>query len=96
MPDLIQSISDLRRPKLLIRAAHFGLADYSRTRDLTRLTGLGTVPSPERAVTRLLAEETEADAMRRTGDATYSLRRHVELLVALIAEARLLPRPDAV
>jgi hypothetical protein len=96
MPDLIQSIRNLRRPKLLIRAAHFGLADYSRTRDLARLTGLGTVPSPERAVTRLLADETEADALRRNGDASYSLRRHIELLVALIAEARLLPRHDAV
>ncbi len=95
MPDLIQSIRGLRRPRLLIRAAHCGLAEYSRTRDLARLMRLGAVPSPERAVARLLAEETEADALRRAGDATYSLRRHIELLVALIAEARLLPRQDA-
>ena len=29
---------------------------------------------------------------RRAGDAAYSVSRHIEVLIALIAEARLLPR----
>jgi hypothetical protein len=96
MPDLIEEVRSLRRPKLLIRAAHCGLGDYSRTRDLARLTRLGRIFSPEQAVRRLLAEETETDARRRSDDTGYSIRHHIALLVALISEARLLRGKDAV
>ena len=52
------------------------------------------MPTPAKAVSRLLAAEDEMDALRREGGASYSVTRHIELLVALIAEARLLPRGD--
>jgi hypothetical protein len=39
----------------------------------------------------LLRTEEMMEATRRTGDATYSIARHIEVLTAMMAEARLLP-----
>jgi hypothetical protein len=92
---LSAAVSALRRPMLLVRAARFGLTDYRRDRDLRRLLPAAPLPSPEAAVDRLLAAEQDAEARRREGSATYSVATHVELLVALIAEARLMARAAA-
>ena len=90
MSDLHALLSDLRRPRLLIRAARFGLADYRRERDLRRI--LGQVTSPDTAVPRLMSEEEQLESGRRAGDLAYSVTRHVEILIALISEMRLLPQ----
>ncbi len=90
MTDFRALLSELRRPRLLIRAARFGLGDYCRERDLKRL--IDTPASPERAVSRLLSEEERMEETRLRGDACYSVARHIEVLIALMAEARLLPR----
>ncbi len=37
MTDFHTVLANLRRPRLLIRAARFGLQDYRRDRDLRRL-----------------------------------------------------------
>ncbi len=92
MTDIRASLSDLRRPRLLIRAARFGLGDYRRERDLKRLIDGPT--APDRTVPRLLDEEQRIEQIRRSGDASYSVGRHIDLLIALMAEARLLPRGD--
>lgn len=95
MTDLFELISTLKRPRLLIRAARFGQGEYNRSRDLKRLMRAAVVPSPEQALQRLLAEEAQLEASRQDGDATYSLMRHIEILIAMMAEVRLLPRPSA-
>jgi len=89
MTDFRALLADLRRPQLLIRAARCGLADYRRDRDLRRL--IDGQPSPDRAVRRLLSEE-ELEATRQAGEAGYSVARHIEVLIALMSEVRLLPR----
>ena len=91
MTDPIAMLRKLRRPRLLIRAARFGLTDYSRDRDLARLVATATIPGPRAALERLLDQEERLEATRRAGDASYSISRHVEVLIALMAEARLLP-----
>lgn len=95
MTDIATRLAALRRPKLLIRAARFGLADYERGRDLKRLMHLPEPPSPRVAVDRLVEREAELEDIRQHGGAGYSPARHVEVLIALIAEARLLARPAA-
>lgn len=92
MTDLFQLVSELKRPQLLVRAARAGLVDYNRKRDLKRLMRTTEAPAPDRAVTALLAEEERLEETRRQGDATYSFARHIEVLIAMMAEARLLPR----
>lgn len=93
MTDVMTLLASLRRPQLLVRAARFGLSDYNRDRDLRRLMRLPATPSPRAAVDGLIAEEARLEEIRKTGEASYSAARHVEVLIALMAEARLLPRP---
>ena len=91
MTSTTEILANLRRPRLLIRAARHGLADYRRDRDLTRLIWTTKTPTPRRALDALLASEAALEETRRSGEATYSVTRHVDILIALIAEARLLP-----
>lgn len=75
----------LRRPRLLMRAARIGLQDYRRDRDLRRI--LPNVPDP-RALDVLLTEEARLEAARQSGAAWPALR-HIEVMIALLAELRL-------
>ena len=92
MTDFRNLLSDLRRPALLLRAARFGLTDYQRDRDLKRLLRESAAGGPEKTLPRLLHEENMLEEIRRAGDASYSLTRHIELLIALLAEVSLLPK----
>jgi len=90
MNDLMSLLKCLHRPRLLIRAARFGVTDYNRKRDLRRLLKAAVPPTPGRAIMCLLNEESLLEDKRKTGDASYSITRHVSLLIALMGEARLL------
>jgi hypothetical protein len=93
MTDFQTILANLRRPRLLIRAARFGLEDYRRERDLRRL--LQETANPDRILPALLAEEARLENIRKTGDLSYPVARHIEVLVALMAEVNLLPRKIA-
>ncbi len=93
MSDLYNILKNLHRPRLLIRAARFGQQEYNRDRDLKRVMRTTTVPTPARAVSRLIEQEADLEETRQSGEATYSVARHVDVLIALMAEARLLPKP---
>jgi hypothetical protein len=90
MTDLAATLFTLRRPRLLIRAARFGQRDYDRARDLRRLLRAETAPEPDQALDRLMAEEAQIEDIRQARAADYSVSRHVALLIAIMAEARLL------
>lgn len=93
MSDLRQTLAALRRPRLLVRAARFGLPEYDRPRDLRRLLRRTVTPPPGRALLALLDQEAALDALRKAGDVTYSPARHIDLLIAIMGEAQHLPRP---
>lgn len=95
MPDLNTVLSTLRRPRLLVRAARLGLADYNRKRDLARLTGQNPRSTTKTIVENLIAQEEHLEETRQSKDSNYRPAHHVELLVALMAECRLLPRKTA-
>ncbi|MBM3615697.1 MAG: hypothetical protein FJX28_09785 [Alphaproteobacteria bacterium] len=90
MTDIRTILANLCRPRLLIRAARFGLEDYRRDRDLRRLVKESV--NPYTVLSELLAEDARLEQIRRTGDLNYPVARHVEVLVALMAEVNLLPR----
>ncbi len=92
MTDSVTLVQSLRRPKLLVRAALLGRANYNRNRVLKRLIRGLTTPSPQRAIMSLLPVEANLEAARCTGDASYRASRHVEVLIALLAEAHFLAR----
>ncbi|MCT4553785.1 MAG: DUF6477 family protein [Pelagimonas sp.] len=90
MKDVLGLLNDLRRPRLLIRAARIGAQDYRRDAQLHRLLGYGGLPRHGAALMRLMELEGEQNERRKSADAGYSVARHVELLVAMMGEARLL------
>ena len=84
-------LSTLSRPSLLVRAARFQ-SEAGPEALWRQIFGLET---PHREADRhdaLLEREALADAQRKTGDAAYSIARHILVLAALMAEAR---RPPA-
>lgn len=92
MTEFAHLLTALRRPKILIRAARAGLVDYRRERDLKRLRR-SEKSAAEVTFDALLEEENALEAHRASGEANYDLRRHIAVLTALLAEARLAPAP---
>lgn len=90
MQDILTRVVTLNRPRLLVRAARFGLDDYNRTTQLPRLLATVGLPRPGEAILRLLDIEAVLEERRLGQTADYSVARHVELLIALMGEARLL------
>lgn len=95
MTDLRSALAQLRRPRLLVRAARHGVQGYCRERDLRRLITTAQAPGPEAVVAALLNAEARMETTRQAGAAGYSIARHVELLIALMVEVRLFPRDPA-
>ncbi|EAR52273.1 hypothetical protein OG2516_02514 [Oceanicola granulosus HTCC2516] len=90
MQDLFTKAAALKRPKLLVSAARFGLEDYRRDTHLPRILRSAGAPRTGVALVRLLELEESLNARRNTGAADYSIARHVEVLIAIMGEARLL------
>ena len=89
MQNPIVSLRQMRRPTLLIKAARHGISTYRREKDLRRLTQRDTPPkSAEHALQLLLLKEEVIEDIRRARDAGYSVRQHVAIMIALMAEAR--------
>ncbi len=87
MTDLTKFLSQLRRPKLLVRAARMGLQFHRPDQRPSRPGMAGC------RVAQLIAEEERLEAGRTSGDSTYSIQSHVGILTALLAESRLRPAP---
>ena len=90
MQDVLSRLTCLRRPGILIRAARHGVDEYNRKAHLPRILGYGVLPRHGEALVRLMDLEQAQNARRESGDAAYSLAGHVDLLIAMMGEARLL------
>ncbi|MBT0956796.1 hypothetical protein IV417_05325 [Alphaproteobacteria bacterium KMM 3653] len=80
------------RPRLLVRAARIGMKDYKSERDLMRVLRT-TAPGAARlggevAIKALVAAEADQEERRLSGSQAYSPVRHVDVLIALMAERR--------
>ena len=99
MQDVLGMVGALSRPKLLVRAARFGVEEYSRERHLPRILRSPSLPRSGEALMRLMEIEAEMNDRRRARAADYAIAAHVEALIAIMGEARLLratARPVAV
>jgi hypothetical protein len=90
MQDVLSMLNALRRPRLLMRAARIGAEDYRRTAHLPRLLGYGNLPRHGAALMRLVEIEADLNTQRTAEDASYSLLRHIDVLIAIVGEARIL------
>jgi hypothetical protein len=90
MHDILKALDSLRRPRLLIRAARIGAAEYRRDAHLRRHFGYGALPRSAAALAQLVEMEEALNQQRQVGMGSYSATRHVEILIAMMGEARIL------
>jgi hypothetical protein len=90
MQDILSMVGSLRRPSLLVQAARFGVDAYDRASSLPRLMCSLAIPRPGEAIMRLIEIEADCNSRRVEATADYSAARHVEVLIALLGEARLM------
>lgn len=90
MKDVISLVNGLKRPKLLVRASKFGADDYNRTYHLNRILNRNNTPKSGEAILQLLDIEDMCNTAREDKDPAYRLIQHVDVLIALIGETRLL------
>ncbi|SLN35978.1 hypothetical protein ROA7450_01699 [Roseovarius albus] len=88
--DYTDQLDSLRRPRTLIQAARIGMADYRRETHLQQCIEAVPLPSANAATAQLLELERLENHRRLDDDMTYSVKKHVEILIALMSEARLL------
>lgn len=86
----VPQIPRLRRPKLLIAAARAGQQGWRRKRDLRAVLRSDSLPAPAHSLPLLKDLEERQNDARISGAADYDLRRHVMLLIAILAETRAL------
>lgn len=103
MQDILTMLNRLHRPRLMMRAARIGAETYRRGSHLPRLLGYGVLPRHGAALLRLMELEATLEDQRKAADASYSLLRHLDVLIAMVGEARELravstqhPAPHAV
>ncbi|MFN3209586.1 MAG: DUF6477 family protein [Roseovarius sp.] len=90
MTDIIATLDGLQRPRLLIRAARHGAAAYRREMHLARHLDPGSLPDAETALRHLVEIEAEMEVARTGRHAHYAVARHLDVLIAIMGEARLL------
>lgn len=88
MQDLVTRLTLLNRPRLLARSARFGADDYVRHRDLKRLLRNPASQGLAAILMQLLDLEAAQEAARKSQNPRYSFARHIEVLIALVAESR--------
>ena len=98
MLDIQSLVRQLNRPKLLVRAARFGLDEYRRGRTLRRLLDQGDNLRPDEALLQLMDVESDINDKRIARSAEYSIAEHIDYLTAIMGETRLhaetLARPE--
>lgn len=90
MTDVLSLLRSLERPQLLVAAARHALTDYRRETHLKRLLKISALPGSTEIALKLLSLEADHEDARLSQDARYSPARHIEVMVALMNEARVL------
>lgn len=93
--DVLGQLARLQRPRLLVMAARIGAQHYRRERHLRPLLGTSHHPRNAVALLRLSEIEAEMNARREVRNASYSVTKHLEVLTAMVGEARLMLRSGA-
>ncbi len=88
MLDITTRLTQMKRPKILISAARFGLDEYTRGTHLARILKSDPAPKPGPAIMQLLEIESVLNEERLQKRSTYSVARHVDVMIAIMAEAQ--------
>ncbi len=97
MQDILSRLHALHRPPVLMRAGRIGAEQYRRCVHLRRLLDCAILPRSGSALLQLIEIEAQLNTQRKMADAGYNLIHHVEVIIAMIGEARVLrAAPDEV
>lgn len=88
MTNYIAQLENVKRPRLLVRAARAGATRYRRDHHLGYFSKVEGIDSQAKLMAVLIAREAELEDVRKSGSADYNIHRHVHLLTALLAEAQ--------
>ena len=80
-------LNTLQRPKLLIRAARAAMPEFQGERGLRPTKTLNERTNSPQFFDTLLQEECRLNEERIAGDASYSVRKHIRALTALMTFA---------
>ena len=95
MQDILSMLNAIHRPRLMMRAARIGAENYRRNTHLPRLFGYGVLPRHGAALLKMMEIEAELETQRKANDAAYNLLRHIDVLIAMVGEARILRTANA-
>ncbi|MGH1465359.1 MAG: DUF6477 family protein [Cognatishimia sp.] len=90
MQDVMTTLAQLNRPRILVRTAKAAARDYRRDLHLRHYLKTSHLPRNAEALLTLIEMEQDLNEMRLNKDSTYALIDHVGVLSALIAEAHLM------
>jgi len=90
MQDILTRLSGIHRPAILVRAGNIGAQTYRRGPALRRILGRTTLSRSAVVLLQLIDIEADLNARRKKTDAGYNPVRHIEVMIALIAEAALM------
>ncbi|WP_373050853.1 DUF6477 family protein [Thalassovita aquimarina] len=90
MTDVFGMLRRMKRPGLLIRAARNGADQYNRNEHLARLLEIEALPRSGLGLIQLIEIERDLNLQRQSDRCRYSCARHVEVLIVIMGEARLL------
>ena len=82
------ALDGLRRPRLLVDAARHGMGHYQRRRDLRRMLRVAIPATSRLALDKLIPIEADLERRRVSDGKGYTPTRHVDILIALMSEAR--------
>lgn len=88
MSFMCPQLTALKRPKILVEAARHGATLYKRKTHLRKIIGGRYCRNHEQLLDALSQHEFALDQDRRAQIETYSVRRHIEVLSALLAESQ--------
>ncbi len=82
------ALTGMRRSKILVESARIGIKHYRREKALKLLFKTNRPCTKTAMVLALQAQEQDIEQLRQNGDGNYRAQRHVQVMTALIAEAR--------
>ena len=82
-------LAQLKRPRILVKAAQFSARSYHRVNVLKRILRCTKTPTTPRAIEMLMEREHDLNEARLLGETSYSVHLHINVLSALLGELRL-------
>jgi hypothetical protein len=86
----ITPITNLSRPRILVKAAQISAQNYNRTKALKSVLKCTKLPLHADAIAQLQEREAMLNDERLNGDVAYKIQHHISVLAALLGEMHLL------